>query len=400
MPFYIGPWQWRADPGEEMGWNPPGAAIGAIDIRPISEQAQAGGNPGNGLFLTRRGGPQPGAAYKTYGNLRDSLTVQQRSLMAAQLGLNQIQSTSVINAIEEMLTIHGRPEADTFNKPLMPNNRGRIEIVFGPTRRSFDFRRKPHIFDAIRETIRQDVLAAKAQGVPVPLLRKWAGALMRKMGMMDHRQIGFTAAQTPMDPDSRASDDFNRANSNDLGGSWTDITNGFSIVTNGAQSETAAGSGDLSRFDTDMATDDHYAEADIIAHNAGSAQPCAAARVISSAAETCYIAENRQAVNQDQNLRKFVAGAKTYLAMGVGPAALTPSYTLRCECAGSTIRCKVDGNIKSAATDATLSGPSYLRGGLRSHGAAAGNRFDNFAIADIIGIERILVSGGWSGGFD
>ena len=344
-------------------------------MRTLADQSNKDGN-GCGLFLMPDD-VNPGDDYERYGALWETITTQQRAKLASQLGVPVVLSTTIADAIEEVLTLRGRPEGDTFAKPLLPDHNGNMVIRLGDFYRRFNLRRKPELWQNVMETYRQSIVAARAAGEDVTLLRKYVGALILKLGG-DYQQFGLAADEIPIAPSTTVSDDFNRANAATLGAGWTDVVNGYIIYSNAAQSKTAGA--DNSRFDSDVSTDDHYAEADVVAHNASNCQPGVAARY-SSTAETFYQAENRQATTTDQGIRKWVTGTSTYI-VNSDSQVITPTYTLRSECDGSTISCKVDGIVRAQVTDTAITG--FTRGGFRTYGSNAGTRYDNFQVTDLI----------------
>lgn len=377
MSVYIGPWIW--DSTGDPHWRAPHGTIGLLDVRSFDEQSKAGDGYGLGIFLNNS---ELSSDYQNYGDLSDSMNVQVRSIWKSQLGISDTIATSVHDAIEETITARADPSGETFAKPVLPDHRGIMDLLFGPLHTQNEFKKQSHLHALVRETYRQSIVKSKAEGVPIDVLRKYAGSLMLKLGAVDHKQLGFENNETPIAPSTTVSDSFNRANASSLGGGWTDLVNGYIIYSNAAQTPTSGA--DLSRFDSDVSSDDHYAQSSVIAHGSTNPQPGVAAR-FSSSAQTFYQAENRQATTKDQGIRKFIAGVSTYIANS-DTLVQTPTYTLRSECDGSTISCKVDGIVRAQATDTAITGNT--RGGLRTYGGSSGTRFDDFQVTDLIAADN------------
>jgi hypothetical protein len=375
MPVYIGPWIWETTTDDEPHWQSPDGTVALLDVRNIDAQSQQGGTAGLGIFYNPDALP---SEYEVYGELEDALPVNRRNVWKSQLNITGMNATTVWQAIEESITVRGDPAGENFAKPILPNHGGVMSLIFGPLRTRNELRKQPHLHAIVRETYRQTVLVAKAEGVAIDTLRKYAGAITQKIGAVDHMQLGFEEDETPIEPTTTVSDDFNRANAANLGANWTELVNGYTLASNAAQTNTAGA--DLARFDQDVASDDHYAEADVIAHSSTNPQPGVAAR-FSASAQTFYQAENRQATTKDQGIRKFISGSSTYIANS-DTLVQAPTYTLRSQCDGSTISCILDGVVRAQATDTAITG--NLRGGLRTYGGTSGTRFDDFEVTDLI----------------
>lgn len=167
------------------------------------------------------------------------------------------------------------------------------------------------------------------------------------------------------------SDDFNRADSSDLGAGWVEVSGDWSIVSN-QLSPGAAGGTIILRAAGAMASDDHYAQITIAATVAASQGVwCRGNSNISSG----YLWRND---GSTWDLFSVVGGSFT--AIGSYAAAAAPGDVAKVQAVGSTIKAFVNGVERVSLTNShVVTGTSV---GIRSESAGA-LRFDDFAAADV-----------------
>ncbi|MFD9248542.1 hypothetical protein [Streptomyces bottropensis] len=167
------------------------------------------------------------------------------------------------------------------------------------------------------------------------------------------------------------SDDFNRADSSDLGAGWVEVSGDWSIVSN-QLSPGAAGGTIILRAAGAMATDDNYAQVTIAATVAASQGVwCRGNSNISSG----YLWRND---GSEWTLFSVVGGSFT--AIGSYAAAAAPGDVAKVQAVGSTIKCYVNGIERVSITNThVVTGTSV---GIRSESAGA-LRYDDFAAADV-----------------
>lgn len=184
-------------------------------------------------------------------------------------------------------------------------------------------------------------------------------------------------------------DSFDRTDQEDLGTSsegwsWTrinGISNSVDIVTNKAQTSGLA-DGPLYRADSDLASDDHYAQAIVSATSeANPALVGVACRMPSTATNTAYRAEARFD-NDTFRLSKIVSGSETSLAAPATTFSVGNSYTVKVQADGSTIKSFLGGIEVSSVTDESISG--NVRCGIRGDKHTTGVvTWDDFEAADL-----------------
>jgi hypothetical protein len=167
------------------------------------------------------------------------------------------------------------------------------------------------------------------------------------------------------------SDDFNRANSSDLGAGWVEVSGDWSIVSN-QLSPGAAGGTIILRAAGAMDSNDHSAQATIAATTAASHGVwCRGNANISSG----YLWRND---GTSWNLFSVVGGSFTVI--GSYAAAASPGDVAKVQAVGSTIKGFVNGIERVSVTDTNVATGTSV--GIRSESTGA-IRFDDFTAADV-----------------
>lgn len=166
-------------------------------------------------------------------------------------------------------------------------------------------------------------------------------------------------------------DDFNRANSTDLGAGWVEVSGDWSIVSN-QLSPGAAGGTIILRAAGAMATSDHYAQVTIAATTTASQGVwCRGNANISQG----YLWRNN---GSSWDLFSVVGGSFTNIGTYAGAAA--PGDVAKIQAVGSTIKGFVNGVERVSVVDTAVATGASV--GIRSDSAGA-IRYDNFAAADV-----------------
>ena len=167
------------------------------------------------------------------------------------------------------------------------------------------------------------------------------------------------------------SDDFNRADSSNLGAGWVEVSGDWSIVSN-QLSPGAAGGTIILRAAGAMATDDHSAQVTIAATTAASQGVwCRGDATISSG----YLWRNDGA---SWDLFQVVGGSFT--AIGTYAAAAAPGDVAKVQAVGSTIKGFVNGVQRISVTDTGVTTGTSV--GIRSESTSS-IRYDDFTAADV-----------------
>ena len=177
---------------------------------------------------------------------------------------------------------------------------------------------------------------------------------------------------------------FNTGDSDTLGPdlSWTELAGDIDIVSNKAQSTTLAGQA-IARADSDLATDDHYAQAIVDAsEETATAAPQVLCRKDSTTAITFYLFLINYHDDTIQ-IYEVTTGSFTLLGSAISftLTAGTP-VTLRGTVDGSNLEVDIDGVSKGTRTDTVITGK--LRCGIRAFKNTTGFvTWDDFEAADL-----------------
>ena len=361
--FYLGPWQWVADDGE-YAWQAPVGTQGAIDLRPLPAQGRAGGAPeGVGVFVTDR---VLGSDYTLVGNaLDDNLTSAQKSAWSKLAGVAALDASRLIDVLWETLTVKADPTGDTAAKPLIPTNRGQLEIYLPPHGRIAVKRFSTALVEwvNIRELLRQDykLMRAECLSSASDHYRKALGWWVDKY-RVPYRE--FQSADVPDEPPlphaMTITDDFNRSDadppSNSAEGwSWTEVSgNVWAIVSNQLTLSTISYTAHDLRAESDLSGTDHQTDADIQWTNSNTLRAGLAVRY-ASGANTCYFGNASAYAFQDR-IAKKVTGANTWLLSNDSTKPSTGSF-LACTMTvnGSTLDWDVAAEINLQTTDSSIS---------------------------------------------
>lgn len=166
-------------------------------------------------------------------------------------------------------------------------------------------------------------------------------------------------------------DDFNRANSSDLGAGWVEVSGDWSIVSN-ELSPGAAGGTIILRAAGAMATDDN------------SAQVTIAATVAASQGVWCRGSSNLSDGylwrNDGTSWDLFSVVGGSFTALGTYAAAAAPGDVAKVQAVGTTIKALVNGVERVSLTNSHVATGTSV--GIRSE-SASGIRFDDFTAADV-----------------
>ena len=166
-------------------------------------------------------------------------------------------------------------------------------------------------------------------------------------------------------------DDFNRADSTNLGAGWVEVSGDWSIVSN-QLSPGSDGGTIILRAAGPMDSSDNFAQVTIAATTAASHGVwCRGNATISSG----YLWRN-----DGTSWDLFSVVSSTFTAIGSYAAAAAPGDVARVQAVGSTIKGYVNGVERVSVTDTAVATGTSV--GIRSISSSA-IRFDDFAAADV-----------------
>lgn len=176
--------------------------------------------------------------------------------------------------------------------------------------------------------------------------------------------------QPEPEPGPTFSDDFNRANSSDLGSDWVEVSGDWSIISNQLSSGSAGGTIIL-RAATEMLSSDHYAQMTIATPTTASMGVwCRGNSNISSG----YLWRN-----DGTSWNLFSVSGGSFTIIGTYAVAAAPGDVARVQADGSTIKGYVNGIERVSVTDTAVATGTSV--GIRSESTAV-IRFDDFVASE------------------
>lgn len=161
---------------------------------------------------------------------------------------------------------------------------------------------------------------------------------------------------------------------------WTEIVGDFETVSNRLYAVSGSGEHGI-RAESNLATDDHYAQAEIWDNNITGNKPGISCRV--HASDITFYQFKRTFDGSDTELNRYVTGTKTVITEGTDAEADSGTgEVLYIEADGSTITGVYDGATIHSETDTNITG-NTLCGVTGSHNGGSRNRWDNFEAGDL-----------------
>ncbi len=384
--FCAGPWVWETldkDGNAFPHWKAPGAPIGLLDLRTLTQQGTAGGTPPTlgGMFVYTAD-PGLSAAYVCLSADDDGSTALrslEKSALLTKLGLGSvtIKGANLQDILFEMFTEQGDPTGKDQWRPLSPRSDGTIELRIGSLIKSEVFDPSAHV--KVLANLQHDYTSIVARYGSV-VASQWLGHQYIDLGPAIAALI---TSDPPSVPATVHTESFDTANSDTLGPdqTWTELAGDTDIVSNEAQSQDSGAN--LSRADADLSSDDHYAEFDYVGGTpqAGNGLfPGTIVRKDSTATQTYYHGRLRDDPDSGQDeievyeVYKVITGSFTLLdELVISNISIPTTDSPRTEADGSTIQALNGVNIASA-TDGAIT--ANLRAGMRLHDGGTNERID------------------------
>lgn len=304
-----------------------GWAWGSIDLRPDPRSAD-----GWALVATNADIDAPTSEIQLLGDDVDAASPTANRWLANRLNASAIRDeTTLRNAVRRLLLFEGRSDGTRW-RPLRPS------------------------------------LVTRSDGRPSPR-REYRIHLLDMVDRIPVIKGGATA-----------SDDFNRADSTNLGSDWTEVVGNIHIVGNQI-APASTGTDYAMRWTSDLASDDHYCQIDAVAYPHEFSHVSPACR-FDPAAVTYYRAVQRStagAATDDRTIQKCVSGSVSALA--AQSQEVDPPFSIRLTVDGSSLDMAIDGTTVMSVTDTSITG--YKRPGVILRALSTGERGDNFIAADV-----------------
>jgi len=399
MQYYLARWEW-ADQGGFFAWQPPQNAIACLDFRSIPQMSLAGGSPeGFGFFAYLNPVVLPGSI-DLGNNLNGIINNAKKNALKTSLSLlSNITVNSLLEILFELLTIHSDPTGLVRWKPLMPTRANNLEIHLQGHSKIISKKLIPGFsseWNNVKAVLQEDYRKIRQQGLDgfhdKDLHRKFLQALVEKF-KIDFRDLipADLPEETPLPHQTTITESFNKADSTVLGPdlTWDEFQTGgadpfevFSNTCRYAASQTL-NAHTKAKAETDLATDDHYAQITLI--NVINGNPTYSAVIIrkdSTTTVTCYHFDMVDDAGADRFRSWKIEGA-VFTALGSTNQTPIANDILRGEMDGNSLKLKVNGIILHTITDTAITGK--LRCGIGFYSNVAGTRpqIDNFEAGDL-----------------
>ena len=397
--YYIAPWEWNEKSPGGAAWQAPRSDIVSsnLDLRTIPEQATRITRLGYGFFAY----PQTVIIFDGLylgDNLNSRLSVGILSELNTKFKTTFAANTA-LDFLWELLTLKADVSGLTRPRPLMPTVDGDIELHLRNhsiiRSEKFDPVKHPKVLELERENYRKVRSETLRFRTDKTFHRKYLQRLAEKY-KLDWRQFipDDLPQESPLPRGTTITESFNTADSTTLGPdlTWTEVSGDFDVVSNEVHLITGGGGaeGKKARAESDLSSDDHYAQVNITNIGSGAdAYGWAGAARFAAAASTFYV----YFVFQDGDtgtLRKVVTDTATNLASTAITLSIPELYKIQAD--GSTIKGFQAGVERESETDTAITGNT--RTGIYGFSAetAVPPVADDFEAADLAAAARRIMS--------
>lgn len=370
-------------------WGPPSPhVVGSIDARSIPESGQSLTAVPKSLFsLSQADGNLDGYIGEfTRDTLDSHITRAKVDAIEDRLGLlrGTIVSDSPRAIIVEILTQHADPTGVARWKPLLsdviylggfsPIWRGTAWWKPGadPVWRGLALRTRQDDYRRIRE---QTLGSQHYKRV----LDYWREKYRLPPELFVPSGLPFEGV---LPHQTTITESFNKADADTLGPdlTWTEVVGDIDVASNQASGQSTTTANEA-RAESDLSSDDHYAQVDVTVYGVQDNATVAARYGSTDRTNYLFIIQNHTSATF--RLFKLVAGSATQIA-SVDDTAPTVTFTARIKVDGSDIEGLIDGVSKVGPTSDTAN-TGQTRGGIGMSGleAAGDVTVDNFEAADL-----------------
>jgi hypothetical protein len=385
--YALTPWVWDAN----LFWRLPTPAVGGVDLRSFPAQSTAGGAPQGFAFTACLSSPG-GTAIATVPHMSEAVTTTaMRDAWENATGYRP-DGAMLVDLLFDQLTTGSDPSGQSGPKPLVPTTSNELILRVGGhsvvKREQFRWGHHPHT-NRLRDLLRLDFEREWERTNGSDHCRRCLDFTCKKYGVNEWHEfvparlhahvpgrLPHATTITESFPNDTA--DLDTA-TEDL--DWTE-TNGTWDVT-GGQCRNNSGSGVVAdaRAESDLSSDDHYAQVIISQSPSGASRGCGPATRFAAAARTYYFILMEAEATDTIEIWKSAAAVLTSLA---GPTGFTESLpdTFRLEVDGSDLDALANGASIVTVTDTAITGNT--RTGLHGQsGGATKCLYDTFEAADL-----------------
>ena len=389
--YELTPWVWDATAGPRPFWRMPASAVGGVDLRSLPHQGAAGPTAQGRAFAALRNSAG-GVTLGHYFHMSEATaTTTMRDAWQSGTGYRPAGAT-MTDLLADQLTTGSDPSGASGPKPLVPGVDNVLRIHVGGHSQvwsqPFRYGHHPHT-NRLRDLLRLDFEGLWEATGGAAVCRKALGYQLRKYRLADDDWRELVPARLrdhvpgPLRPETTITESFNKADSDTLGPdlSWTEIAGDADVVSNQYRTTTTANPV-YARANSDLSSDDHYAQAVAGANDDASHYGGVIFRKDSTATLTFYFTS--MAWGEDRSrLYKKVADADTELGFVSRTFSSGTTYTTKGQADGSTIKALIGGVEDVSVTDTAITG--NLRCGLGSYVGSGYVTFDSFEAADLTG---------------
>lgn len=266
-------------------------------------------------------------------------------------------------------------------KPLRPDKDMNLTVGIGRFRHTEKLKRSGEHWDRLVASIKADVKEVHDRNGKA-VAEKNLGFLKKQYGVDEALFVPEGMSLKTRKPETTISDDFNRADSSNLGANWTEVTNDLQIVSNQVRAVNNA-QFSFARYNTPLSSADHYAQIDLTSSNGTSSFSSYAGPMVrfAAAASTGYfVYAGYVGLNPRVYIGKRVTGTDTIIA---GPYNTSWSFPepVKLTVNGSNLEVFKSGVSVLTVSDSAITGNLYC--GImayRDNGTVAD--LDNFEASD------------------
>lgn len=257
-------WDMTTGPGTGF-WRLPASVVGAVDLRTLPQQATVGGTPQGFAFVASMQPIDVQIARSLHFN-DENVTSLMQDALEAELGFRP-QGAKVVDLLWDILTSGSDPEGQVACKPLMAGVDSLLKLFVGGhslvKEEQFRFGIHPHT-GKVRDLLRRQFEAQWEATNGHDHCRRCLDFTCKKYKVADWKEFvpqrlhGHVPGRLPHR--TTITESFNTGDSTTLGPdlSWSEFFGDFAVSSNTAISN--SGSPAVAKADSDLSSDDHYAE--------------------------------------------------------------------------------------------------------------------------------------------
>ena len=387
--YYLAQWEWYGE-GNTGYWGAPsrGArqpdAIGVLDLRTLPQMGKSGGiSEGYGIFAYRAEKNIPGSIY-VGSDLDGNLKLTEQKALQDILKLRKLPTGTWRDVLWDIFTTYSDPTGKTAPKPLAGKLDGTVKLYLN----GFGMIKEEEFNNQHRQrsiaVFQDDYKRKRRDGVSLKVLHRWTGETMQELyGRMD---AGLAKEILPnpykedgwKKPETTITDNFNRADSSDLGANWTESQGDFQILTNVLDIVSLTTSWAVAKHNTALSSANHYVQANVNRETSGNQVGPGMVGRFADTSNYYYCKVDISGID-DQRIYKIVTGTRT--SLGEASDDWNNGSVMKLEIDGSSLKMYEGATLRVSVTDTAITGNTTA--GVVTNDATATIDWDNFEAADL-----------------